>query len=141
MADICDAILAARKAKVLTPKQEAIAAQCEILTRSFAKVGIIALIDEVTGYQEVRDRLALQAILDRYLTKEKAKWAKTFPDEFYEHMFRLRNWSFNPLSIKRPRMIGHYTNDIVYARLAPGILTKLKELEADVDFRVLGVIM
>lgn len=54
LVDICDALLSARKAGVLTPNQLIIASQCEILTRAFAKVGIIALIDEVTGYQEVR---------------------------------------------------------------------------------------
>ncbi len=128
LADICDVLLAARKAEALTPKQLIIATQCEILTRAFAKVGIIALVDEATGYQEVRDRLALQAILDKYLTHEKAKWAKTFPDEFYQYMFKLRGWSFNPLSVRRPAVIGHITNDIVYSRLAPGILPKLKEI-------------
>lgn len=126
--DICDAILEARNQGVLSPKQLETAQQCEMLTRSFAKVGIIALVDEATGYQEVRDRVALQAILDRFLTAEKAKWAKTFPDEFYQEMFRLRGWPFNPLSVKRPGVIGHITNDVVYSRLAPGILTKLKEL-------------
>jgi len=40
----------------------------------------VALVDEATGYQEIRDRLALQAILDRFLRKELAAWAKRFPD-------------------------------------------------------------
>src|SRR5205814_4876184 len=92
--DICDAILEARKQLRLTPSQDEIASQCEMLTRSFAKVGIITLVDEVTGYQEVRDKLALQAILDKYLTADRAKWAKTFPDEFYEQMYRFRIWVF-----------------------------------------------
>lgn len=133
LADICEALLSARQAGVLTPKQFIIASQCEILTRGFAKVGIIALVDEATGYQEVRDRLALQAILDKYLTQEKAKWAKTFPDEFYKYMFQLKGWSFNPLSVKRPAIIGHITNDVVYSRLAPGLLPKLKELNPKTD--------
>ena len=128
LVDICETLLAARKEGILTPKQLIIASQCEILTRAFAKVGIIALVDEVTGYQEVRDRVALQAILDKYLTHEKAKWAKTFPDEFYQYMFKLREWNFNPLSVKRPSVIGHITNDIVYSRITPGLLRKLKEL-------------
>lgn len=112
--EICDAILEARsRGKLPGAGQLAIAAQCEMLTRSFAKVGIIALIDEVTGFQEMRDKLALQAILDRYLTAERARWAKTFPDEFYEQMFRLRGWELNPLSVQRPGVVGHDTNDIV----------------------------
>lgn len=126
--EICDALLSARKSGVLTPKQLEIADQCEMLTRAFAKVGIIALVDEATGYQEVRDRLALQAILDKFLTQEKAKWAKTFPDEFYEQIFRLRGWEFKPLTVARPAVIGRLTNDIVYSRIAPGILRKLQDV-------------
>jgi hypothetical protein len=92
-----------------------------------ATVGIIALIDEATGYQQVRDRLALQKILDAYLLKELAAWAKRFPDEFYIELFRLRNWQFKGMIIKRPGYVGRLTNDLVYERLAPGIL---KELQA-----------
>ncbi len=133
--EICDALLTARQKGVLTPKQLEIAEQCEMLTRAFAKVGIIALIDEVTGYQEVRDRLALQALLDKYLTQERAKWAKTFPDEFYEQIFRLRGWDFKPLTVKRPALIGHLTNDVVYSRILPGLLTKLREVNPKTEGR------
>lgn len=117
----------------MTDKQLEIASQCEMLTRAFAKLGIVALVDEATGYQEVRDKLALQAILDQYLTGERAKWVKTFPDDFYQEMFRLRGWDFDPASVKRPGVIGHLTNDIVYARLAPGVLDRLKEVNPKAD--------
>ena len=111
------------------PKQyQHIVAACDILMRGLARVGIVALVDEATGYQEIRDRLALQKILDQFLTEEKAKWAKTFPDDFYKKLFRLKGWKYDPASVKRPGVIGHYTNDIVYDRIAPGILKKLKEL-------------
>lgn len=128
LVDICDVILEARDAGVLkTSKQIVIAKQCEILTRAFARVGIIALVDEATGYQEVRDREILQAILDKYIRDEWAKWTKQFPDEFYKQMFRLRNVPYPPYSMKRPQYIGHWTNDIVYTRLAPGVLKALRE--------------
>jgi hypothetical protein len=42
----------------------------ELVHRGLARVGIVALVDEATGYQEIRDRLALQAILDKYVTDE-----------------------------------------------------------------------
>ncbi len=124
--DICDAILEARKHEDLTPPEEMVADQCEILTRAFAKVGIIALIDEVTGYQEIRDHEALQAILDKFLRKDLAAWAKRFPDDFYREMFRLRGWQWRGMKVNRPSVVGHYTNDLVYERLAPGILDELK---------------
>lgn len=124
--DICDAILEARKEGALTPKQLLIAEQCEILARAFARVGIIALVDEVTGYQDIRSRKALEEILDEFIAKELRKWAKTFPDEFYKELFRLRGWQYVPFSVKRPGVVGHWTNDLVYDRLAPGVLDELR---------------
>jgi len=54
LTDLCNAILAARQAGILANNQNHLATQCEILIRSLANVGIIALVDEATGYQEVR---------------------------------------------------------------------------------------
>ena len=57
LADICDAVLAARReGGVLAPNQSHLAEQCEILVRGFARVGIIALVDEATGYRKDRVR-------------------------------------------------------------------------------------
>ena len=126
LADICEAVLAAKDAGALQKQQLHIAKQCEILVRGFARVGIIALVDEATGYQDVRARKALEEILDKFIAEELRKWAKTFPDEFYKQMFRLRGWSYTPWSVKRPSAVGKYTNDLVYQRLAPGVLQELK---------------
>jgi hypothetical protein len=133
LADICDAVLDARKAGALLKQQEHIAERCEILLRGFARVGIIAMVDEVTGYQYLRARRSLEQILDRFLRKELGKWAKRFPDEFYEQMFRLRGWDYKKFSIARPPIVGKYTNDLVYARLAPGVLKELLEREPKDD--------
>ena len=67
LADFCDGMLEARKSIHLSLRQTIIADQCEILLRSFAKVGIIALIDEATGYQYERERDELQNQLRKIL--------------------------------------------------------------------------
>lgn len=126
--DICEAVLTARENEKLQIQQAHIAKQCEILVRGLAVIGIIALVDEATGYQEVRDREALQKILEKYITDEWARWTKTFPDEYYRHLFRLKNMSYPPRTKSKPSYIGHWTNDIVYKRLAPGVLKTLKEV-------------
>jgi hypothetical protein len=129
---VCDIYLKAREDGVLVKGargQEHIAAKCEILVRGLATVGIIALVHEATGYQHYRARKALEEILDKFIRNEFGKWAKTFPDEFYENMFRLRGWSYDPQSVKRPGVIGRYTLDLVYKRLAPGVLEELKRKE------------
>jgi len=123
--DICDVWLKARENKVLLPNQKRIAKKAEILVRGLARVGINALVDEATGYQDIRRKDALQALLDKYLLKEFATWAKRFPDEFYKEMFRLKNWDWN--FIKRPSCVGNYTKDLIYNRLAPNILKELEK--------------
>jgi hypothetical protein len=110
----------------LGKRQKQIAQKAKIIIRALAHVGIVALVDEATGYQEIRNKEALQALLDAFLQKEFAAWAKRFPDEFYREMFRLRGLAWNKLSVKRPLYIGTLTNDIVYERLAPGILEELQ---------------
>lgn len=136
LADLCDAVLEARKTGKLNYQTEHIAARCEILVRGFARVGIIALVDEATGYQYDRARMALEEILERFIAKELAKWNRTFEDDFYLEMFRLRGWQFREDAIKRklrPMIVGRITRDIVYERLAPGVLTELERLNPKDD--------
>ena len=125
LVDICQAVLAARDAGRLTGRQLDVAARCDILIRSLAKVGIIALVDEATGYQRIREERALAAILEEFLDKELQPWTRTFPFTFYEQIFRLKGWG-NAAEVKRPSVIGHYTNDFVYDRIAPGVLDELR---------------
>ena len=128
LSEICNIWLKAREKGALTKSQEITAQKAEILLRGFAKIGIIALVDEATGYQKIRDKIALQEILDKYLRKEFAKWAKRFPDQFYMEMFKLKGWQWKGMSVNRPSLVGKYTDDIVYRRLAPGVRNELRRL-------------
>ena len=129
LADICDAVLSARKIPgALQPQQQHIADQCEILLRGFARVGIIALVDEATGYQRERAKDALARILEAFIEKELQAWVQTFPSDFYQEMFRLRGLEYPSDTVKRPQYFGVLTNDIVYKRLAPGVLAELKRI-------------
>lgn len=131
LADLCDVILAARAANKLQKQQEHIAAQAEILVRGFARVGIIALIDEATGYQRDRAKDALAKILEAFVAKEIQPYVRAFPADYYEQMFRLRGLEYPPDNPKfRPQYFGTLTNDIVYERLAPGLLEELKKQAA-----------
>lgn len=122
---ICDVWLKAREAGELNKTQLVVAQKAEILMRGLAQVGIVALVDEATGYQEVRAREALQAFLEKYIRKELAVWVKTFPDEFFQHLYRLKKWPWSGSS-RRPGIVGHYINDLVYKRLGPGVLEQLQ---------------
>ena len=124
---VCWVYIDAEKEGKLLLTQKHMAEAAKIIIRGLATIGIIALIDEATGYQEIRDRIALQKILDKYITDEWAKWTKTFPDEYYRELFKLRKIPYPPTPRNRPQYVGHWTNDLVYSRLAPGVLKELKE--------------
>lgn len=125
--EVCKVYLSARDADLLTVHQKHIAARADILVRGLATIGIVALVDEATGYQEIRDRKALQAILDKYLSQSETAWAKRFPDEFYKQMFRLKGWIYPTVGVAKPGVVGTYTKDLVYARLAPSLVEELEK--------------
>jgi len=134
--DICKAYINAQRDGLFTDKKGRIltkwhnqndtANKLFHVMSAFAKVGIIALIDEITGYQEDRDRDEINRLLSLYLAEERLQWAKTFPDEFYKQIYRLRGWHYPTGSTKRTPLLGKITNEIIYKRLPPGVLEELK---------------
>ncbi len=103
LGEIVKALLKADKLGILnTDAEKRYATKAEILRDALVNVAIDALIDEATGYQKTRDSEALQKILDKYLRQELAAWAKRFPDEFYKEIFRLKDWQWQGMHLKRP---------------------------------------
>ena len=125
--EVCKVYLEARDAGSLLTSQIHIANRAEILIRGLATVGIIALVDEATGYQQIREQRALATILEKLIAKELQPWTRTFPYEFYRQICRLKKWP-NLYSIKRPQVVAHYTNDFVYDRIAHGVLEELRRI-------------
>lgn len=126
--ELCEALLEARDAGILvTEHEERYAKAADILIRSFARVGIVALVDEATGFQSERPKDALQQYLEMLVRKELAVWAKKFPDEFYENIYKLRGWVWPGIGKNRYSVVAHYTRDLVYERMAPGLLKELEE--------------
>ena len=129
LVDYCRAILKARQLRVFDGEVfQRYAEAAEAFVSSVAKVGIIALIDEATGHQDTRPRDELQKHLDKFLKKEFAAWAKRFPDEFYEEIYRLKGWEWRGMKVNRYQIVGTYTNDLIYSRLTPGLLQELELL-------------
>jgi len=124
---VCEVYLKARDEGALVPAQMHVARQADILMRGLASVGIVALVDEATGYQRDRASDALSKILEAFIATELQPWVKTFPDEFYSELFRLRGLDFPRDTVKRPQYFGYLTTDIIYDRLAPGVKAELKK--------------
>jgi hypothetical protein len=126
--EICGIVLEARDAGTLSQQHAHLARQADLLMRGLATVGIIALVDEATGYQKDRARDALAQILEKFVAKELQPWVKTFPADYYEHLFRLYGIPFPPEKPQwRPQFFGKITNDVIYDRLAPELLPELKK--------------
>jgi len=129
---ICEVWLKARDAGALRGRQHNTAAMADILLRGLSRIGIIALIDEATGYQEERGKYELQQILRAYISEELLPWTARFPMEFYRQMFRLWGWKFPPSGDKGaprgPRYAGKLTKRLVYEQLPPGVIEELERL-------------
>jgi len=133
--EICEIMLKARDfAKEnnieLGSRQKTVIIQADIIIRALARVGIIALVDEATGYQYDREKKELQAIFKELISDEISDWEETFHLSFYKEIFRLWKIPFTDKNIKRkPQFIGHITNRFIYGNMPQGtfVLEKLKE--------------
>lgn len=132
LVDICEAYLWARDAGKLAVNQLHLARQAEIIMRACAKVGIIALIDEATGYQEFRKKQELQLKLQAFIADEMQEWAKMFPDEFWFELARLEGIQYSPRS--RPLRWGKYVMMFVYDSVDADVGKELRKKNPDPHF-------
>ena len=124
--DICDVWVKAKGEGVLLASQHQTADVARILMKALGRVGIIALVDEATGFQYERPRRQLEEYLKKFLSESLRKWVRTFPADYFKHLCRLRGIELRP-DMKLPQYFGTITNNLVYRRMAPGLVTKLKE--------------
>ncbi len=124
---VCEIYLQARDANALRADQIKFSKACDIIMRGLAHVGIIALVDEATGFQTDRAKRALAEILERFISDELRRWVKTFPDDYFKELCRLKGVEFRS-DMKLPMYFGVLTNNIVYKRLAPGVLNELQRV-------------
>jgi hypothetical protein len=126
--DICQMYMQARTDRKLLRTQKNLAIQAEVIVFAFAKTGVAGLIDNVTGFEKVRPRYALNRLFEKYIEEEARKWVKRFPDKFYQLIFKLNNWEYTEESIKkRPGIVGKWTKEIIYSRFPKGVLAKLED--------------
>jgi P63C domain len=117
-----------RNQEAIPINQKHIVEACDLLMRGLAHVGIVALVDEATGYQEYRAKDELSRILEAYIAEELRPWIRTFPEEFFKQLYRIHNWPYRVGSTKRTQYVGKLINKLVYEQLPPPVLPTLKEL-------------
>ena len=117
---LCKIYIEANNAGILVKSQERFVFASQALLYALSDVGIIALVDEATGYEKERQKAkkSLQDFFNTFLVEEAAKWVKTFPDQFFEDIYKMRHWNWQKTT-QKPSIVGTWIRNIVYDRLAP----------------------
>lgn len=126
---ICDVWLKAQAADALAEGKQNVANQARLLLGALAEVGITALIDEATGFQKLKDEY--NQIIEKYIATELQNWIRTFGEDYYQQIYRLKGWDWNRFAIDKknhPWSVANITNRIVYEKLPVGVLQKLREI-------------
>lgn len=120
---VCNVYLEARQAGVLTTSQIPVAEKCEILLRSFARVGLTALIHEQIGFEKYKHPEALRMLIESYLSDEIRKWSKEFPDELFFQMDRIYK-NQKTTSRNRPLYYAKFIRKYIYTPIERGEVLK-----------------
>jgi hypothetical protein len=115
--DLCDFIRDAYQKGGLKPSQYFLAIQAEIILRASAKVGIIALIDEATGYIKDKRKEEYRELFKEFIRQEYGEWAREFPEQFFDLLYRLYNLRRNNLKGRHPRFFSKVIRKYIYSPL------------------------
>lgn len=125
--EILKVFIEAKRASKLHYTQEHIADMAETLYGALPKVAMIALVDEATGYQELRAHNELQAILESYILPEHRPWGVRVPIEFTKELYRVYGWNYASDNTG-PRYAGKLIRNLLYKPLPPPVLPELDRL-------------
>lgn len=123
---ICEAVVGAAREGILQEQQLFIAHQCEVILAGLARVGIVALVDETTGFQQFREEDELRRILEAYVVAEHRPWVKSVPNDFFKELFRVFGWKYTSGG-KGPRYAGKLVRKLIYRHLPKPVLPSLDE--------------
>ncbi len=125
--ELCDLYLRARRDQKLPALMDHLAIKAEILLSAFASIGLVALVDEATGYQSQRNSDALRVLVNQYIIEEARKWTKEFNDSFFTALDTLYG-NERTTAKTRPSYCGKFINKYIYAPIENGlILSELKK--------------
>jgi hypothetical protein len=129
--EVCEALIRVRDKGELTTRQRFLAIQAEFILRSAAKLGIIALIDEATGYSDNKRKDEYRQLFQEFLRDEFAQWEQDeYPEKFFDMIYRLYGLKRkNPDSTKHPQFFGKFIRKYVYYPLANSYGAILEQLD------------
>lgn len=115
--EYCKAVLEARRTGYLIGDIALrYAMNCETFVIACAKVGIIALVDEATGYSEDKKKTEYRELFKEFIREEIRSWEKEYPDQFFDLIYRL--YGLKRSKGNHPQFFGKFIRYHVYRPLA-----------------------
>lgn len=114
---VCNLFLSMRDAGALHPSQVRLALSADILIRGLGEVGIIALVDEATGYIAEKRKDEYRQLFKDFVREQVRQWEKEFPDQFFDALYRFYNLK-NKRDGKHPQFFGHLIRKYIYTPVA-----------------------
>jgi hypothetical protein len=116
--DICDTIIEAAKAKKLAPGQESLALQAEIIIRASAKLGIVALVDDATGFIADKRREQYRELFKEFIREEVRAYQVEFPDQLFDVIYKIYGLPRRSEARNHPRFFSKFIRRYIYEPLA-----------------------
>ena len=117
--DICTAILDANKAGKLGPAQESLVMQAEIIVRASAKLGIVALVDDATGFIADKRRAQYKELFRDFIREEFRIYEDPqFPDQLFDVIYKIYGLPRKANAQQHPRFFGKFIRKYIYEPLA-----------------------
>lgn len=110
---VLETLSARRDEGVLRKDQEHLGKKANTILRALARVGLVALIDEATGYQATREVAALRHLADYWIRDEPDAWTMRFTPSLVQALAPLYGIQWrsgpHPLALRTPnRMIYEF---------------------------------
>lgn len=119
LVEYCKAILEARRVNAIVGiAAERYAKCCEIFVIACAKTGIMALIDEATGFATDAEKKKdeYRRLFETFIRDEIREWEKEYPKQFFDLIYKL--YSMKPTGNNHPQFFGTFIRKYVYQPLA-----------------------
>ncbi|HLK04972.1 MAG TPA: P63C domain-containing protein [Candidatus Acidoferrum sp.] len=117
---------AIKEARPIYAKYKHIIERCDELSHGFGQRGILALVDDATGYQDDKVRQDIDRIIKAYVAPGLAPWVQKFPHSFFRETYRLLGWEYKAGQTRHSPYMGKFINKYVFEALPPGVLDELK---------------
>ena len=118
---------ATKKSAEATLRQyDHIISACDALVRGLARRGIIALVDDATGYRGDQLKEDVLRVVAAYMSPTLLKWSRKFEPEFFEEIYRLHGWEYKPGTVKHPQYTGKFIDKHIYEPLPPGVREEMR---------------